>query len=115
MCRYGSGTEDHPAQDNNPLPVRPEFPPPSLHLVPAFAAGLDAKLGADMLMIWTFLHSFGDLLGLPAATLDDLLAAGEISDTHHAVLSVADPDTSLQNYLGNGLRSCFVHNMLHAP
>lgn len=80
MCRYGSGTEDHPAQDNNPLPVRPEFPPPSLHLVPAFAAGLDAKLGADMLMIWTFLHSFGDLLGLPAATLDDLLAAGEIPD-----------------------------------
>lgn len=76
-CRYGSGTEDHPDQGSDALPVRPEFPPPGLQLIPAFAPGLDAKLGADMLQAWTFLHSFGDLLGLPAATLDELLAAGE--------------------------------------
>ena len=76
-CSYGSGTEEQPDQGSDTLPVRPEFPPPSLQLIPAFAPGLDAKLGADMLQAWTFLHCFGDLLGLPAATLDDLLAAGE--------------------------------------
>ena len=84
LCRYGSGTEDQPDKQIDTLPERPEFPPPSLNLVPAFAADLPAKQGGDMLMVCAFLHSFGSLLGLSPVTMDDLLAAG-IDAAHHLV------------------------------
>ncbi len=77
FCRYGSGTEDQPDQDTATLPERPEFPPPSLNLVPAFAADLPQKQGSDMLMVCAFLQSFSSLLGLAPVTVDNLLAAGE--------------------------------------
>ena len=75
-CRYGSGTEDQPDQRGSNLPERPEFPAPSLNLVPAFATDLPHKQGSDMLTVCAFLHSFTDLLGLPPVTLDNLLSAG---------------------------------------
>ena len=84
LYRYGSGTEDQPDKQIDTLPERPEFPPPSLNLVPAFAADLPAKQGGDMLMVCAFLHSFGSLLGLSPVTMDDLLAAG-IDAAHHLV------------------------------
>lgn len=43
-----------------------------------------------MLQIWTFLHSFGDLLGLPTATLDALLAAGAGNNISHAAFVASD-------------------------
>ena len=75
-CRYGSGTEDQPEQRRSNLPERPEFPPPSLNLVPAFASDMPHKEGSDMLTVCAFLHSFSDLLNLPPVTVDSLLAAG---------------------------------------
>ena len=76
-CRYGSGTEDQPDQRGSNLPERPEFPPPSLNLVPAFATDLPHKQGSNMLTVCAFLNSFSDLLGLPPVTLDNLLSAGQ--------------------------------------
>ena len=76
-CRYGSGTEDQPSHATNALPERPEFPPSSLNMVPAFAADLPAKQGSDMLMVCAFLHSFSSLLGLAPMTVDNLLQAGK--------------------------------------
>lgn len=72
---YGSGTEDQPDHGTSSLPERPEFPPPSLNMVPAFAADLPAKQGSDMLMVCAFLHSFSSLLGLTPMTVDSLLQA----------------------------------------
>ena len=74
--RYGSGTEDQPDLGTSMLPERPEFPPPSLNLVPAFAADLPQKQGSDMLVVCAFLQSFSGLLGLTTITVDNLLAAG---------------------------------------
>ncbi len=76
-CRYGSGTEDQPDQGTDSLPERPEFPPTSLNLVPAFAADLPQKEGSDILMVAAFLQSFSGLLGLSSVTVDNLLAAGQ--------------------------------------
>ncbi len=53
----------------------PPFPPPSVELVPAFPQGLGHGLGSVLLMSWSFLHGFRDLLGLRLFSLDDLLAA----------------------------------------
>lgn len=72
---YGSGTEDQPDQGTDSWPVRPEFPPTSLNLVPAFAADLPQKQGSDILMVAAFLQSFSGLLGLSSVTVDNLLAA----------------------------------------
>ena len=59
------------------LPVRPEFPPADLELQAAFSAGVGDKLGGDLLMAWSFLHSFGDLVGLVIPSYDELVQAGE--------------------------------------
>ncbi|KAA6429324.1 MAG: hypothetical protein FRX49_00719, partial [Trebouxia sp. A1-2] len=72
---YGSGTEDQPDQGTDTSLERPEFPPTSLNLVPAFAADLPQKQGSDMLMVAAFLQSFSGLLGLSPVTVDNLLAA----------------------------------------
>jgi len=69
------------------LPERPEFPPPSLNLVPAFAADLPQKQGSDILMVAAFLQSFSGLLGLSSVTVDNLLAAGQHLMTLHCLLS----------------------------
>ncbi|EIE24672.1 hypothetical protein COCSUDRAFT_46901 [Coccomyxa subellipsoidea C-169] len=58
-----------------PLPERPPFPPSALQLPAAFPAELGDTLGSELLMVWAFLHSFGELLGLWPATVDELLAA----------------------------------------
>lgn len=63
--------------DDLPPPQRPEFPPPSLGLGPAFAGdgALEGEphLGGDVLMVASFLHSFPELLGLrPLPTADDV-------------------------------------------
>ena len=77
LYRYGSGTEDQPDHGTSSLPERPEFPPPSLNMVPAFAADLPSKQGSDMLMVCAFLHSFSSLLGLTPMSVDSLLQAGQ--------------------------------------
>lgn len=58
-----------------PPPERPPFPPPALRLPPAFPTELGNELGSELLMVWAFLHSFGELLGLWPATVDELLCA----------------------------------------
>ncbi|KAK9817548.1 hypothetical protein WJX74_003802 [Apatococcus lobatus] len=55
--------------------VRPPFPPTSIDLALAFPAELGNGLGPVLLMSWSFLHGFRDLLGLRSFSLDDLLAA----------------------------------------
>ncbi len=58
-----------------PPPQRPEFPPPSLGLVPAFAGqNLDTTaFGPDVLMVAGFIHNFSDLFGLrPPPSADQL-------------------------------------------
>ncbi|KAG1674622.1 hypothetical protein FOA52_001871 [Chlamydomonas sp. UWO 241] len=55
--------------------ARPEFPPSSLALAPAFPPELGNELGAEVLMVWNFLFSFSDLLGFSCPTLDELLAS----------------------------------------
>lgn len=42
---------------------------------PAFPAELGNELGPDVLMIWSFLHSFSNILGLRPASVDEVLTA----------------------------------------
>ena len=42
---------------------------------PVFPAELGNELGPDVLMIWSFLHSFSDILGLRPASVDEILTA----------------------------------------
>lgn len=58
-----------------PLPERPPFPPPSVCTQPAFPPELGADLGPEVLAVWAFLHSFGDILGLSSASVEEILAA----------------------------------------
>ena len=58
-----------------PAQEPPPFPPPSVRLEPAFPGELGAELGPEVLMLWGFLHSFSDILGLSPATADEVLAA----------------------------------------
>lgn len=58
-----------------PAPQPPPFPPPSVRLEPAFPAELGDELGPEVLMLWGFLHSFSDILGLSPASVDEVLAA----------------------------------------
>ncbi len=47
-----------------PLPARPPFPPPSVRLVPAFPPGVGDREGGELLTVWSFVSSFGELIGL---------------------------------------------------
>jgi hypothetical protein len=58
-----------------PPPERPPFPPASVRMQPVFPAELGNELGPDVLMIWSFLHSFSDILGLRPASVDEILTA----------------------------------------
>jgi hypothetical protein len=60
--------------------VRPEFPPPSLGLKPAFPPELGNELGGEVLMVWNFLYGFSDVLGMHTPSLDSLLHA--LMDVH---------------------------------
>ncbi|KAL3160989.1 hypothetical protein ABBQ38_009378 [Trebouxia sp. C0009 RCD-2024] len=113
LLQYGSGTEDQPDQGGSNLPERPEFPPPSLNLVPAFPADLPHKQGSDMLTVCAFLHSFTDLVGLPPVALDNLLAAvvtGEqsrlLADVHIALLRLLQMDLEDAHATGAIQASC---------
>ena len=55
--------------------MRPPFPPASINLVPAFPPEVGNGAGPVLLMSWSFLHGFRDLLGLRSFSLDDLLVA----------------------------------------
>jgi len=71
-----------------PAPERPPFPPATVRLQPAFPAELGNELGPEVLMLWSFLHSFGDILGLSPASVDEVLAAVALGDRRYAI---ADP------------------------
>jgi hypothetical protein len=47
---------------------------------PAFPAELGNELGPDVLMIWSFLHSFSNILGLCQASVDEVLTAIALGD-----------------------------------
>ena len=96
--RYASGTEgDGPKA--HALPQRPEFPPPGLGFLPAFPPQLGDRLGGDLLFVWSFLHSFGDVLGVWPATVQQLLQAlvdGErsrlLGELHIGMLRIVQAD-----------------------
>ncbi|EFJ39975.1 homeodomain protein [Volvox carteri f. nagariensis] len=100
---------------------RPEFPPPSLGLEPAWPAsydaegeaaadggvgdfgtgpdGLDDDIGSELLVCWSFLQSFADLFGVKVPSLEGLLEAlaeGEesrlLADVHCALLRLIQAD-----------------------
>lgn len=54
---------DAPQLPEQPLPERPPFPPPQLGLQRAFPPELPDAAGGDLLMLWSFLGSFGEILG----------------------------------------------------
>ncbi|KAK9816480.1 hypothetical protein WJX72_000803 [[Myrmecia] bisecta] len=63
-----------PALDPGSL-ARPEFPPAHLGLVKAFPQQLGDATGGDLLMVWNFIHSFSDILGLWPCTVEELVTA----------------------------------------
>lgn len=73
-------------EENIPPPQRPAFPPATLRLQPAFPAQLHPH-SEQLLHLWGFLHSFGDILGMTPLTLEELAAAltGASSRARHAL------------------------------
>ena len=53
---------------------------------PAFPAELGNELGPDVLMIWSFLHSFSDILGLRPASVDEVLTAVALGERRWALV-----------------------------
>lgn len=98
ICRYTSGTEGETKADPPPL-VRPEFPPPSLAFTRLLPHELPDAAGGDLLFIWSFLRSFGDLLGLTTLTVDQLLQSlvdgsrsRVLAEVHIAMLRIVQAD-----------------------
>lgn len=96
-CVCPSRYQDVP-EEEIPPPVRPPFPPPSLTLQPAFPASFEPH-ASEVLQLWGFLHSFGDILGLVPLTLEALAAAvlgsasGKVlGELHMALLRVLQAD-----------------------
>lgn len=54
---------------------RPPFPPPTVRLLPALPPDLSADQAGQLLTVWTFTHSFHELLGLWPSSLGALLEA----------------------------------------
>ena len=86
---------------------RPPFPPPALGLRPAFPPALGDALGADLLMAWSFLGTFGEILGLWPCTVEELLGAlvgGNASrllgEVHIALLRLLQADMEEAHALG---------------
>lgn len=73
-----------------PAPQPPPFPPPSVRLEPAFPAGLGDEPGPEVLMLWSFLHSFSDILGLSPASVDEVLAAVMLGERRCATTTLFD-------------------------
>lgn len=64
--------------EDQPLPgelVRPAFPPASLQLQPAFPPQLGDEAGAQVLLVWSLMFSFPDVLGIQPPSVDQLVAA----------------------------------------
>lgn len=79
---YGSDTDGNAAAtttDNShaePMDVeRPPFPPPFVALQPAFPPEIDQSTGTALLSVWSFLHSFPELLGLVPCSFEALAGA----------------------------------------
>ena len=94
-----------------PLPARPPFPPPGVALAPAFPPELGDAAGGGLLSAWSFLQSFGDLLGLLPFTLDallDALALGPASpllaDVHVGLLRLLQADAE-ESHGAGGVRA----------
>ena len=47
---------------NQPVPERPQFPPASVRMMPAFPSELSEHAG-NILLVWTFVNTFADSLG----------------------------------------------------
>ena len=80
-------------------PQPPPFPPPGVRLEAAFPVELGAELGPEVLMLWGFLHSFSDILGLSPASVDAVLAAVALGERRFAFTSLSDC------FVGAGFRS----------
>ena len=100
-----------------PPPERPPFPPPALQLPAAFPVELGDALGSELLMVWAFLHSFGELLGLWPATVDELLAAvalGErsrlLGEIHVGLLRLLQADMEEAHASGATQVPPLIHN-----
>lgn len=94
-----------------PPPERPEFPPPSLQLQPAFVDGLTDAMGGDIVFVWNFLNCFGEGLGLPSTSVEalvDALALGQrsvlLSELHICLLRLLQSDMEEAHY-NNSLQS----------
>lgn len=48
----------------------------------------DSELGGAFLMLWSFLHDFGALLGVHAPPLDDLFAAVRVGEASSALVNI---------------------------
>lgn len=99
-----------------PLPERPPFPPTELQLAAAFPPELGDALGSELLMVWAFLHSFGELLGLWPATVDELLTAfalGErsrlLGEIHVGLLRLLQAD--MEEAHASGVSQVCVHKI----
>ncbi|GAB4814610.1 hypothetical protein N2152v2_001656 [Parachlorella kessleri] len=58
-----------------PLPPRPPFPPPAVRLLPVFPPAVGDREGGELLTAWSFVASFGELIGMNPCTVDELLTA----------------------------------------
>ncbi|GFR41131.1 hypothetical protein Agub_g1779, partial [Astrephomene gubernaculifera] len=122
MADAGAATPPpQPRKRPRPDLPRPEFPPPSLGLEPAWpsadddeaaaaAAGLtpggggapdgfNGAVGTELLVVWSFLRSFADLFGVEVPSLEGLLGAlaeGEesrlLGEVHCALLRLLQAD-----------------------
>ena len=79
--------------------MRPEFPPASLDFCRLLPQELPEAAGGDLLFIWSFLRSFGDLLGVDGLTVDQLLQSlvdGSrsrlLAEVHIAMLRIVQAD-----------------------
>ncbi|GMH45018.1 hypothetical protein BSKO_12975 [Bryopsis sp. KO-2023] len=100
---YGSDT-DGPEEFGRHA-VRPEFPPPSLQLQEAFPKMGD-EMGGDLLMAWSFVHSFRDILGVDAFTVDELIealfkgqASEMLSNIHIGLIRLIQANMEESHYL----------------
>ena len=73
-----------------PAPQPPPFPPSSVRLEPVFPAKLGEELGPEVLMLWGFLHSFSDILGLSPASVDNVLAAVALGERRSVTPTMLD-------------------------
>jgi hypothetical protein len=68
-------------------------------LQPAFPLEVGDELGGEMLMVWNFMYSFSDILGIPTPAFDDLMHSimeggltGAVPHLHISLLRIVQAD-----------------------